>query len=74
MRYVCIRREEDMVSCPILCEYDEAITFAASDKIYTVFPEEANLIKDCKECAYYAPFRWYDYVFITVLRVCVRRA
>ena len=43
MRYTCIRREEDMVSCP----------------------KEANLVKDCKECAYYAPFRWYDYVFIT---------
>ena len=28
-------------------------------------PKEANLVKDCKECAYYAPFRWYDYVFIT---------
>ncbi len=45
MRYTCIRREEDMVSCP----------------------KEANLVKDCKECAYYAPFRWYDYVFITGL-------
>lgn len=44
MRYVCIRREEDMVSCP----------------------KEANLVTDCKECAYYAPFRWYDYVFITI--------
>ena len=30
-------------------------------------PKEANLVKDCNECAYYAPFRWYDYVFITIL-------
>ena len=45
MRYTCIRREEDMVSCP----------------------KEANLVKDCKECAYYAPMRWYDYIFITIL-------